>query len=290
MKISVLGTGLMGAPMAQRLIAASHSVTVYNRTPEKLSPLKATGAIAAPSPADAIAASPCSILMLSNATAIREVLFSRAARDALSGRTIIQMGTIAPAESKAIYHDVRAAGGEYLESPVLGSIPQAKSGELILMVGSTTTQFEQWKALLRCFGHNPVRLGEVGCGAAVKLGMNQLIGSLTAAFAMSLGLVQREGIDIEQFMAIVRESALYAPTFDKKLSRMVNRDFENPNFPTKHLLKDMTLFAAAAEEAGIDATAAAAVGQVVQRAIAMGLADKDYSALFAAVSPADSAG
>ena len=120
--------------------------------------------------------------------------------------------------------------------------------------------------------------------------MNQLIGSLTAAFAMSLGLVQREGIDIERFMAIVRESALYAPTFDKKLSRMVNRDFENPNFPTKHLLKDMTLFAAAAEEAGSDATAAAAVGQVVQRAIAMGLADKDYSALFAAVSPADSAG
>ncbi len=55
-------------------------------------------------------------------------------------------------------------------------------------------------------------MGEVGMAAATKLAMNQLIGSLTAALSMSLGLVQQEGLDVEKFMAIVRESALYAPT------------------------------------------------------------------------------
>ena len=108
-------------------------------------------------------------------------------------------------------------------------------------------------------------MGPVGTAATAKLAMNQLIGSLTAAFSMSLGLVQKEDLDIEKFMSIVRESALYAPTFDKKLTRMRDRNFSNPNFPTKHLLKDMNLFAQAAQDRGIDATVAAGVSQLAQK-------------------------
>ena len=102
---------------------------------------------------------------------------------------------------------------------------------------------------------------------------------------MSLGLVQREGLDLDKFMAIVRESALYAPTFDKKLQRMCDRNFSNPNFPTKHLLKDMNLFMQAAQTQGIDATVAAGVSEVAKKAIAQGLADEDYSAIYSAINP-----
>ena len=127
-------------------------------------------------------------------------------------------------------------------------------------------------------------MGPVGAGSGVKLAMNQLIGTLTTAFSMSLSLVQQEAIDIEKFMAIVRQSALYAPTFDKKLGRMCDRNFANPNFPTKHLLKDMKLFVQAAET--FDAKVAQSVAQMVQKAVEEGLAEQDYSAVFAAVSQA----
>ena len=221
--------------------------------------------------------------MLSDASAIASTLLSTPS--ALQSKTILQMGTIAPDESRNLCEKVQAAGGDYLESPVLGSIPQVKSGELILMVGATPEQFEQWTPLLKCFGPKPQLMGEVGTAAATKLAMNQLIGSLTAAFSMSLGLVQQEGLAIEKFMAIVRESALYAPTFDKKLERMCDRNFANPNFPTKHLLKDMDLFVQAAQAKGIETAVAEGVSAIASKAIEQGLADEDYSALYSVINP-----
>ncbi|MEL6604536.1 MAG: NAD(P)-dependent oxidoreductase [Cyanobacteria bacterium J06614_10] len=286
MRIGLLGTGLMGAPMAHQLKAAGFDVTAWNRSAQKLEPLQAAGIQAADTPENAIAHTDITLTMLSDAAAIRSAILSNPAT--LKGKTILQMGTIAPDESRDIQQQVQAAGGDYLEAPVLGSIPQVKSGTLILMVGATPAQFEQWLPVLKVFGPEPVLMGEVGTAAATKLAMNQLIGTLTAAFSMSLGLAQQEGLDLEKFMSIVRESALYAPTFDKKLTRMCDRNFSNPNFPTKHLLKDMALFVQAAQARGIDATVAAGVSEVTKRAIAQGLANEDYSAIYSAINPGTS--
>ncbi len=282
-QVGILGTGLMGAPMALRLQQAGFEVTAWNRSAEKLAPLQEAGIKTVTTVAEAIASSPITITMLSDAAAIRAAVLSEPS--ALAGRTILQMGTIAPEESRELLENIRLAGGEYLESPVLGSTPQVKTGELIVMVGATPEQYKQWLPVLKCFGSNPQLMGAVGTAAATKLAMNQLIGTLTAAFSMSLGLAQREGLNIEAFMGIVRESALYAPTFDKKLERMCDRNFTQPNFPTKHLLKDMNLFVQAAQGQGIDATVAAGVSEVVGRAIAQGLADADYSAIYSAINP-----
>lgn len=275
----------MGKPMAVRLQATGHDVAVYNRTSAKLEPLVAQGMIAVEQPQDLLRWSECTVLMLSDAAAIAATLFTPETQPALAGKTLIQMGTIAPAQSRELCTQVEALGGQYLEAPVLGSIPQVKTGTLIVMVGSTPAQFEQWSPILRCFGEQVMHIGAVGSGAAVKLAMNQLIGTLTTSFALSLALVQREHIEVDTFMDIVRSSALYAPTFDKKLPRMLARDFENPNFPTKHLLKDMQLFSQAAATAGLSAELSACVATVVREAIAAGLENKDYSALYAAVNP-----
>ena len=282
MQVGILGTGLMGAPMALRLHQAGFEVTAWNRTAEKLMPLQQAGMAMVGSAAGAIASSPVTITMLSDAAAIESTVLAEPA--ALTGRTILQMGTIAPAESRELNQKIRAAGGAYLEAPVLGSIPQVEAGSLIVMVGSTSEQYDQWLPVLKCFGPAPQWMGAVGMAAATKLAMNQLIGTLTAAFSMSLSLVQQEGLDIEKFMGIVRESALYAPTFDKKLARMCDRNFSDPNFPTKHLLKDMNLFVKAAQAQGIDATVAAGVSQIAESAIAQGLADQDYSAIYSAIN------
>ncbi len=272
--------------MAHRLLATGFEVVVYNRTPAKTASLAAAGAEVAASPAAAMAAAECVLLMLSDAAAIHAVLLSEAARAELAGKTVIQMGTIAPAQSRDLTVGVEAAGGEYLEAPVLGSIPEAKAGSLLVMVGASEAQFETWQPVLKAFGERPMRVGPVGQAAALKLAMNQLIASLTTGFALSLALAQREGVPTETFMDLLRESALYAPTFDKKLDRMLARDFTKPNFPVKHLEKDVRLFLEAAGPHGLGADALQGVERILQRALQNGLSELDYSALYEVVDPA----
>ena len=285
MKISLLGIGLMGRPMAERILGANHELVLFNRTIEKPQPLKALGARVVSSAKDALRSSECVILMLADAQAIHDVVLSGSTRTELSGRTLIQMGTISPTQSIDISRKVSESGGIYLEAPVLGSIPEAMSGELIVLVGSSPEQFEHWSGLLKCFGTKPLLIGPVGQASALKLALNQLIASLTAAFSLSLGFVQRKGVPVDLFMEILRGSALYAPTFDKKLQRMLERDFSNPNFPTRHLAKDIDLFLSEAKEINLQPAALEGVGSLVKRTLDAGLSDMDYSALFNTINP-----
>jgi 3-hydroxyisobutyrate dehydrogenase len=284
MKVAFLGTGLMGLPMAQRLLQAEVQLIAYNRTPEKLAPLQAAGAEIAAHPRHAIRAADYVVLMLTNAPAIYSVLLSDTSWRSLAGKIVIQMGTITPTESKEIRDSVVAAGAEYIEAPVLGSIPEAEVGKLMLMVGSYREQYQRHLDILKYFGSEPVYVGEVGTASALKLALNQLIASLTASFALSLKFVQRQGVDVNIFMKILRESALYAPTFDKKLQRMLDNNYDNPNFPTKHLLKDTDLFIDEAKNAGLNVNSIEGVRTILDTAMRMSLAQADYSSLFSALS------
>ncbi len=284
MKIGLIGTGLMGQALATHLLAESQPLMVYNRSPEKSEELHERGAEVASSAQRVVEACDICLLFLSDAEAIQIVLDSidtAAFKDTL----IIQMGTIAPEESRHFAELVQTQKGRYLECPVLGSLPEARSGKLILMAAGSDQDFKAALPLLELIGKEPQHIGSVGQGATVKLAMNQLIAGLTASFALSLALVEKEGIETEQFMKIVRDSALYAPTFDKKLSRMLDRDFDNPNFPTKHLAKDTRLFLSVAEELGLDTSALQGIETLLQKTLEMGLDNTDYSALMAAVSP-----
>jgi 3-hydroxyisobutyrate dehydrogenase len=194
------------------------------------------------------------------------------------------MGTISPQDSLSLQARLEKSGGEYLEAPVLGSIPEAKSGKLLVMVGSTKEQFSQYLELLSYFGEEPMYIGEVGTAAALKLALNQLIASLTTAFGMSLAFLAAQGVDREKFMTILRQSALYAPTFDKKLGRMSDRNYDNPNFPTKHLLKDVDLFLQQAEGINLDTMPLQAVRQILAKTLDLGLGEQDYAALYDALS------
>ena len=285
MDIALLGTGLMGRPMAERILQAGHKLAVFNRTLEKAHPLKHLGAKIASRAEEAIQSSECVLLMLADAQAIQDVLFSHGSRTELSGRTVIQMGTISSLESIELNKKVSEYGGNYLEAPVLGSIPEALTGGLIVLVGSSPEQFEHWSGLFKCFGPKPLLIGPVGQASALKLALNQLIASLTAAFSLSLGFVQRKGIPVNLFMKILRDSALYAPTFDKKLKRMLDRNYDNPNFPTRHLAKDIDLFLREAREVNLQPAVLEGVSRLVKMTLDDGLSDMDYSALFNTISP-----
>ena len=287
MKVALIGTGLMGRPMGERVLAAGYHLTVFNRSREKAELLRSSGAEIAATAAEAVDSAECVILMLADGVAIREVLFNENPKPDLSQRTVIQMGTISPTESIGFHKEVLARGGDYLEAPVLGSIPEASAGKLLIMVGASKPQFDKWSTLLECFGSEPLLIGEVGKAAAVKLALNQLIASLTVGFASSLGLVQRLGIEAGLFMKILRQSALYAPIFDKKLQLMLDRDYGIGNFSSKHLLKDVALFSAAAQTVNLETIGIEAIHRLLEITLEKGYADGDYSALFEAVSPLD---
>ncbi len=284
MKIGLVGTGLMGEALVNRLLNANLSVIAYNRTYSKLIPLKNAGVEITNSVSEILEKADCLILMLTSAEAIKSVLLTEN-KDKLAGKTVIQMGTISPDESKEICQEIERLGGQYLEAPVLGSIPEAKTGKLLVMVGAKESLFQENYDLLKVFSENPKLIGEVGTAAALKLALNQLIAGLTASFALSLGFIQRQGVKVEDFMEILRQSALYAPTFDKKLSRMEDKNYENPNFPTKHLLKDTDLFLNQATVIGQNIAGLQGIREIIQRAMELGLENGDYSAIYSAINP-----
>ena len=278
MEISLLGTGLLGAAISERLLACGHRLTVWNRNPKRCMPRLALGARAAASPAEAVAAGELVITVLNDGPTTSCVLLEQAGL-ALAGKLVLQVATIAPGESEALAIGLAELGAELLETPVLGSKPEALSGCLQLMVGGSAAALERARPVLAQLGGEPHHLGPVGAALTTKLALNQLIASLTHSFSLSLHLVQRAGVDVEKFMAILRASALYAPTFDKKLAKELADDYVNPNFPTAHLRKDLQLFVLTAADAGLNSEVLSGLAQLLERSSAAGLDDLDYSSL-----------
>ncbi len=283
MKISFIGTGLMGNPLAEKLLEAGYKISVYNRSIEKTENLKKLGAIVFKESTESIKSSDTIFLMVSDGKVVESILFPDSDPPELKEKTIVQMSTISPKEGIQLADKVLRAGGSYVEAPVLGSIQQVKESSLFVMLAGDVKVIEEYKPLLKLFGEL-IYVGGVGKAAALKLALNQLIASLTSAFSISLGIVLKENIDVNIFMDILRRSALYAPTFDKKLTNMLNRNFQPTNFPTKHLLKDVNLVIDEADSLNIETAGLIGVRKVIEQAIKLGLVEKDYSSIYNAIN------
>jgi len=182
MTIAFIGLGLMGRPMAATLAAAGYKVIGFNRS--QVEP--PAGVALVSDVAEALRGADTIFVMLTDGPACESVLLDEAVRPLLAGKQVVNSSTISPEQSRIIEAAVSKAGGHYLESPVLGSIPEARSGSLQIMVGGQEADYHAVLPLLQVLG-KPEYIGSVGQAAAIKLALNQLIGSLTAAFALSLG-------------------------------------------------------------------------------------------------------
>lgn len=283
MKIGIAGIGLMGRAIALKLSDAGFELTIYNRTEQKADEIASKKIQVRKSPDELIQTCDAIILMLSDYNAICD--FISCISKPFNGKTIIQMGTISPGESEILNERILELGGDYLEAPVLGSIKQIEAKELITLVGSSEKQFNKYKSVFECASKKVVHLGDVGNAAAIKLALNQLIASQTAVFTMSLGYLKSKNISTELFMEILRESALYAPTFDKKLQNFLDRDFENPNFPLKHLLKDVKLMNSEFNRAEVNTDILKSLILLIEEGVKNKLGEKDYSAIYNVIYP-----
>ena len=248
----------------------------WNRTRERVQPLLVLGAKEIGDLSEVSSRCDAIITVLRDGPVTTTVV---AELGSLHTAPVIPMGTMGVSESQALATQVLLQKGSYLEAPVLGSKPQALSGSLLVMAGGDAAVFEQQLDLLRHLSQQPKLVGPVGSGAATKLALNQLIASLTHSFSLSLRLIQQAGVPVETFMEILRPSALYAPTFDKKLERMLQGHYDDPNFSTALLRKDLELFLQETSAAGVQDLGLQGLAQLLNQANGTQLDDQDYCAL-----------
>ena len=275
-RICLLGTGHLGTAVGLRLLKQGVEIAVWNRSPKRVEQLMNRGAKLINDLDGAAKESDAVITVLRDGTVTQKVVSELGD---LSGHCVIPMGTMGVSEIRNLDRQIQRQNGKCLEAPVLGSKPQALNGTLLVMAGGEAQVFKEQQPLLAHLCQDPLLVGPVGSGAATKLALNQLIASLTHSFSLSLQLIQRAGVPVETFMAILRPSALYAPTFDKKLQRMLDHTYADPNFSTALLRKDLRLFLEEATTAGLQDQGLSGLLSLLEQAKGTELDEQDYCAL-----------
>ena len=202
--LAFLGLGSMGRPMAARLLDAGFPLAVWNRTATRADSLAARGARRADSPATAASGADIIVMMLADPSAVERVLLGAdgVLRGASRGSTVLDCSTIGPEDARAAAQSCARAGVSYIDAPVLGSLRQAESGELVALVGGGDREMQSLEPVLRVIAKRIVRAGGTGQGSALKLVMNLLVGGLTELLAESITLAEHAGLDA----AVVRDT------------------------------------------------------------------------------------
>jgi 3-hydroxyisobutyrate dehydrogenase len=194
MRIAVIGTGLMGAALAEAMLKAGHETIVYNRTRQKLEPLLALGAIAAGSAAEAIARADASLIALTDAACTEQVLLSNETAPALAGRKLINVATISPDEIASLAKGVAAYGGDLAEVTVLAYPDHVRAFEGQYILGCAQGDEAFWSGIFQSIGTFVSRIGAVGDASrgdlafAITFVFNITASAFTAAMATKLNV------------------------------------------------------------------------------------------------------
>jgi 3-hydroxyisobutyrate dehydrogenase-like beta-hydroxyacid dehydrogenase len=284
MQLGFCGLGQMGAPMAARLLAAGHRLTVWNRTPSKVDPLVRLGATAAASPLEAAAGTEAVFTMLADPEALDDVLFGT---DGVAGTaaptTVIEMSTVGP----GTIQDARERLPDHIglvDAPVFGTVPEATDGTLTLYVGAGDDDFARWQPVLAVFG-DARHVGRLGDGAAMKLVLNATLKVLAAELGEAMALGDAYGLDEQVVMDVL---------LDTPIGRTVARcrpSIESGRWPTTFKLvlaeKDLRLVDEAGRDKGLDSPIAEAARSWYQRAEKAGIGGLNYTAIVSHVRGKD---
>ncbi|UOQ52015.1 NAD(P)-dependent oxidoreductase [Hymenobacter cellulosivorans] len=273
--IGWIGLGNMGTPMSQRLLSAGYPVFVYNRSPEKTTALRDLGATVATSPAALLAETDVVFLMVSDDQAVRELFTGSEGllQARATGKLLINMSTVSPGVSREVAALCQAQGHTYLDAPVSGSVKQAESGQLVIMVGGEESGFTQAQPLFQHLGKLARHLGPTGNGNLAKLAMNTLLGFQAQGLAEALLFAQQHQLKTDDLMELINNSAL-SSVFIKLKGEAVQADNYAAAFALKLLAKDLRL----AQAEGLATPLAETVVQTFQQA-EPALGDEDVIAI-----------
>jgi 3-hydroxyisobutyrate dehydrogenase-like beta-hydroxyacid dehydrogenase len=278
--IAFLGLGMMGDPMARRLIDAGNDVTVWDRSPSHTEPFARLAATAG-SPAGAIVGAEFVITMLATPQALESVLFGvdGVSSSITDGQTWIDMSTVGPAEFTAAMSRL-PTGVAPADAPVRGSVPEANAGRLHIFVGSADELFPRVKSLLTPLG-DVRHAGGPGSGAAMKLVVNLALVAAMVTFGESLALANAFALDRDVVMDVLAESPIGGIVTAKRAN--VEAGQYPASFKLELATKDMALVEEAAHAAGLSLAEATAVHHWMELARSEGAGPLDFSAVAATI-------
>jgi 3-hydroxyisobutyrate dehydrogenase len=277
--VGFVGLGLMGGAMAARLRDQGFPLTVYNRTRTKAAPLEKEGAAVAESPRALARDAGYICLMLKDAAATQSILEGE---DGLApalgpGKIVINFATIGIQPALRLNQEISGSGAEYLDSPVLGSIEPAASGNLIIMTGGPEQTLERARPILDALGRRVFHFGAAGRGSAVKLICNMLLARYVEAVGEVLALSRRFEVEPVGVFELIQSSALASPSWEK--GPRLLQGHPPVHFPLKHMAKDLRLLDEEIDRAGLNLPVQEAVLECFLEAAQAGQGDRDYSEL-----------
>lgn len=277
-RIAFLGTGLMGAPMARRLLGAGFAVTVWNRAPEKAAALAADGATVAESAAEAVDGADLVFTMLSDGKAVEAVLFGAGVADRLpAGAIVIDTSSIAPPLAQDHAARLAQKGVHYIDCPVSGGVVGAEAGTLALMAGGDAAVIEGLVEVFRPLGRI-THVGPSGAGQICKLANQQIVAVTIGAVAEAMMLVEAGGADRGKFRDAIRGGFAESRILELHGQRMVERRFE-PGGPSRLQLKDLDAVAVMADTLGLTLPLTDMVRDEFRAFVQDGHAETDHSGL-----------
>ena len=287
MSIGFIGLGTMGTPMVRRLLNGGYPVTVWARRPEAIAPLVADGARAGDSPALVAAHSDIVMTMVTDTTAVDEVVLGERgiARGARPGSIVVDHSTIAPDGARRIASALQRQGVDMLDAPVSGGSIAAEAGTLAIMIGGPAASVETVKPVLSSYAKTIVHVGTSGAGQVAKA-CNQIctiVNQLGAAEAMLLA--ERAGVDPRAVKDALMGGFAASRMLDLQAPKMIARDFTGRVESRLHH-KDIHIVLDLARTFGIELPASAAAADVLDRLQQRGGARQDSAAVFSVLDSA----
>lgn len=270
-KITFLGIGLMGKPMALRLLHAGYPLTVWNRTSSKAEELIPQGALVAPSALDAVRDAQIVITMLEAGPVVAQVI-DAALAGLSAGALVIDMSSTRQSEARALCAVLQRQGVRFIDAPVSGGVLGAEDGSLAIMAGGSAADFARAEPILRSMGRATL-VGPAGCGQIAKLCNQLIVGGTLNLIAEALLLAQAGGADPAAVRTALRGGFAESRVLEVHGERMLTRNFL-PGGQVKSQSKDLDNVLLAAADAGITLPLAEQVTQ-------------DYHSILAAMPHAD---
>ena len=283
--LGFIGLGAMGGRVTKRLLDAGHSVTGYNRTRSKAQWLLDAGMRWADTPRAVAEAADVIFTMVTNTSALHEVL---GGPDGVlaglgKGKIYIDMSTVSPAASKRLASQVAAKGAQMLDAPVSGSAITLEQGNLSIMVGGEQAAFEQVKPVLLDIGPKVNYVGKNGLAVLMKIAINLNLQVQILAFYEGLLLAEKGGVPRETALEVMLNSVIASPALKYRTPLILQPPGE-ALFNMDMMQKDMLLALELGRELNVPLPTTAISNEFLTSARAMGLAREDFAFVYEALA------
>ena len=285
-KLGFIGLGLMGWPVTERLLAAGHPVTVWNRSRAKTDLAAARGAKTADHPAGVAHAADIIFVCVTDDRSVAEVVFGEngIVHAATKDKILVDCSTIKPDACRLIARRLRdETGMAWIDAPVTGGVVGAKAGRLVIMAGGESADIERVRPVMGAISQSFVHMGPQGAGLVTKL-CNQVINSCTkVVLSEMLMLARAGGIDGRRLPEVLKGGSADSSQLQREVPRMVDRDFDHPHGTVATMMKDLNIIRELAQETGTSMPVTALVNELCRLHASRGNGGRDSISIFEAL-------